>query len=87
MRYEQVLINLTSYAYVNIVQKIVNKRVDINVNSKNEEILLHLTCGNNCDGVILILFIRLNLLFLTTFFFSGLRNYEFVQICKIFVIM
>jgi hypothetical protein len=49
---EHVLTNLTSCAYANIVPKIVNKGVDINEKSKNENMLLHLTCGNNCDGVI-----------------------------------
>jgi hypothetical protein len=61
--YEHVLTNLTSCAYANIVQKIVNKGIDINEKSKNEKMLLHFTCRNNCDGVILILLIGLNLLF------------------------
>jgi hypothetical protein len=64
LTYEHVLTNLTSCAYANIVQKIVNKRVDMNAKSKNEKILFHLTCGNNCDGVILIISTGLNLLFI-----------------------
>jgi hypothetical protein len=82
LTYEHVLNNLTSRVYVDIVQKIVNKGVHINAKSKNEKMLLHLTCGNNCDGVILILFIGLSLssFFFTTFFLvSKIMNlYKFV---------
>ncbi len=84
LTYEHVLTNLTSCAYANIVQKIINKRIDIYAKSKNEKMLLHLTCENNCDGVILILFISLNLLFtFHNFFFWCVKDHEFVQICMI----
>ncbi len=80
LTYEHVLTNLTSCAYADIVQKIVNKGVDINGKSKNEKMLLHLTCGNNCDGVTLIIFIGLNLLliFHNPFFFVS----KILNLCK-----
>jgi hypothetical protein len=62
LTYEHVLTNLNSCAYANIVQKIVNKGVDINAKNKNEVVTFNMW-KNNCDGVILILFIGLNLLF------------------------
>jgi hypothetical protein len=41
--------------YFDVVQKIVNKQGDANVEGDNGKMSLHLTYGNNHDGVILIL--------------------------------
>jgi hypothetical protein len=50
------------WIYAKIVQKIVNKGVDVNAKNEHGEMHLHLACGNNCDGVVLILFMVLDLL-------------------------
>jgi hypothetical protein len=70
MTYEHVLSNLALCRYVNIVQEIVNKEVDVNAKGANGEMHLHLACGNNLDGIISILCMVLNFLF-TFLLFHG----------------
>ncbi len=63
LTYEHVLSNQTSYRYANIVQKIVDKKLYVNAKGKNGKVFSNLACGNNHDGVCLILCMVFNLPF------------------------
>jgi hypothetical protein len=53
---------------VDMVQKIVNKKTNVNANGENGEMPLYLTCENNLNGVISIVCMVLNLLFICCVF-------------------
>ncbi len=64
---------------LHIIQKIVDKGANVNVKGEYGKISLHLTYRNNHDGVILILFIVLNLILLLPIFcFIDYKLYNFV---------
>jgi type II secretory pathway component PulC len=68
---------------INIVQQIVNKWIDVNAKDENEEMLLHLICRNNHDGVVSMLFIVFNLLFIFPNFCFKIYKSWIVQNCVI----
>jgi hypothetical protein len=52
--------------------------------SDNWKMPVHLTCGNDHDGIVSIFFMVLNFLFIFPNFFFSFKDHEFVQICMIF---
>jgi ankyrin repeat protein len=58
-----------SHGYVDIVQKIVNKGVNVNAKAENEKCHLHLACENNHHKTFSILLMVLDLPFISFFLF------------------
>jgi hypothetical protein len=71
LKYEHMLFNYASCEYANIVQNIVNKSTNANAKGENWKCLLHLSCENKHDVVVLILHTIFNIFF-TSFFFHKL---------------
>jgi len=55
-------------SHVHMVQKIVNKKTNVNAKRENGEMPLNLTCENNFNGVISIVYMVLNFLFICCLF-------------------